>query len=446
MYMKKWVSYILSAVMMFCLLTGCGGGGETAEPEKEGVAKGYWVVEKMVMEGNEFDKETMEGIFGEAESIMALAFDGEGSIDGIYFGEPLKGTYTGAEDALEMDLMGEKATGVCKDGVLEIKIGEDAAFTLKNQEEMPASIASNPWATYKPDFDADETMAMSSFMNYGRYIVQDDVLYGLTHSKSGSGNLAAMPFHMKGDFPQFDDTKILDEKGSAVYLCMDGDYLYYLRDWEAVCRVKTDGSDAKVLYEGMCDYLQIHDGRLYFTDEDYHFVSTDMDGKDLKTVVDKEIYYPYFICADWMVFQDNDDDESLHLYHATSGEELNITYVPSYAPVLDGKYLYYTDYTDGLAYLCRVDMSDPDTFRWEGSELPLRETGFVIDEEYVYTANGISVPKADWQKLTDTKDVTAEVEVYASKDYKVYHEFDDEGLIGGKYLMSKAEGGGTSFK
>ena len=45
-----------------------------------------------------------------------------------------------------------------------------------------------------------------------------------------------------------------------------------------------------------------------------------------------------------------------------------------------------------------------------------------------------------------TKDVTAEVEVYASKDYKVYHEFDDEGLIGGKYLMSKAEGGGTSFK
>ena len=124
--MKKWLSYMLSVVMMFCLLTGCGGGGgTTAEPEKEGVAKGYWVVEKMVMEGNEFDKETMEGIFGEAESIMALAFDGEGGIDGIYFGEPLKGTYTGAEDALEMDLMGEKATGVCMDDIdftdLEVK-------------------------------------------------------------------------------------------------------------------------------------------------------------------------------------------------------------------------------------------------------------------------------------------------------------------------------------
>ena len=442
--MKRILSVFMTILMAMSLLAGCGGS-EPAE-QKSVLATGYWVVEKMVMEGNEFDKETMEGIFGECESIMALAFDGEGGVDGIYFGEPLKGTYTGAEDALELDLMGEKVTGVCKDGVLELKFGEEAAFTLKNQAEMPDSMASNVWVTYKPDFDADETMAMSSFMNYGRYLVKDEVLYGLTHSESLDGNLAAMPFHMKGDFPEFDEAKILDKEGTALYLCMDGDYLYYLRDWEAVCRVKTDGSDAKVLYEGMCDYLQIHDGRLYFTDEDYHFVSTDMEGKDLKMVVDKEIYYPYFICADWMVFQDDADEESLHLYNTTAGEELNITYTPSYAPVLDGKYLYYTDFNDGVAYLCRVDMSDPDTFLWEGSELPLRETSFVIDEECVYTANNIVVDKADWQKLTDTKDATEEMEMYASKDYTVHHEFDAEGMISSKVLMSKAEGGGTSFR
>jgi len=442
--MKRILSVFMTILMAMSLLAGCGGS-EPAE-QKSVLATGYWVVEKMVMEGNEFDKETMEGIFGECESIMALAFDEEGGVDGIYFGEPLKGTYTGAEDALELDLMGEKVTGVCKDGVLELKFGEEASFTLKNQAEMPDSMASNVWVTYKPDFDADETMAMSSFMNYGRYLVKDEVLYGLTHSESLDGNLAAMPFHMKGDFPEFDEAKILDKEGTALYLCMDGDYLYYLRDWEAVCRVKTDGSDAKVLYEGMCDYLQIHDGRLYFTDEDYHFVSTDMEGKDLKMVVDKEIYYPYFICSDWMVFQDDADEESLHLYNTTAGEELNITYTPSYAPVLDGKYLYYTDFNDGVAYLCRVDMSDPDTFLWEGSELPLRETSFVIDEECVYTANNIVVDKADWQKLTDTKDATEEMEMYASKDYTVHHEFDAEGMISSKVLMSKAEGGGTSFR
>jgi len=91
-------------------------------------------------------------------------------------------------------------------------------------------------------------------------------------------------------------------------------------------------------------------------------------------------------------------------------------------------------------------MSDPDTFLWEGSELPLRETSFVIDEECVYTANNIVVDKADWQKLTDTKDATEEMEMYASKDYTVHHEFDAEGMISSKVLMSKAEGGGTSFR
>ena len=105
--------------------------------------------------------------------------------------------------------------------------------------------------------------------------------------------------------------------------------------------------------------VKVRDGRLYFTDGDYHYVSTDMDGEDLKTIVEKEIYYPYFICSDWMVFQDDADHESLHIYNTTYGTEVNITDTPSHSPILDGKYLYYVDAEDGY-YLCRVDMSDPE--------------------------------------------------------------------------------------
>ena len=70
----------------------------------------------------------------------------------------------------------------------------------------------------------------------------------------------------------------------------------------------------------------------------------------------------------------------------------------------------------------------------------------MIDEEYIYTANNTSILKADWQKLTDTDEATTQLEMYASKDYSVHHEYDEEGLIIRKSLMSKAEGGGTSFK
>ncbi|MBR4079749.1 MAG: DUF5050 domain-containing protein, partial [Christensenellaceae bacterium] len=398
--------------------------------------------EKMEMDGAEFSGEDLTGIFGPTDSILALGFNIEGAFDAVLFEDFIKGTYSGTPDALVLDFAGESIKGTCTNDTLVLTM-KDGVFTLKRQDNMPNKLANNPWKTYAPEFDAQQTATMSNFMSYGYYLIEDEVLYGLTHSQSLNGGLAAMPFHMKGDFPEFEETTILDGNGCANYLCKDGDTLYYILNFEKVCRVNTDGSDAKVLYEGACDYLQIHEGRLYFADENYHFVSTDMNGGDLQTVVDKEIYYPYFICSDWMVFQDNTDSESLHLYNTTHGTELNITYVPSYNPVLDGHYLYYTDNTEEEYFLCRIDMSDPDTFSFDGSELPLRESGFMIDDKFFYTTNNNSVAKEEWKTLTDTSDTTDEIETYVSEDYTVFHEFDSNGLISGKYLMSKEKGGGS---
>jgi len=455
--MKKWTALILALSMSLCLLAGCGGGGDekpakkpdaqTSQPapkEKE-VSDGYWVVEKLEMDGTEFSGEDMTGIFGPADSILALAFDGEGTFDAVMFEDFLKGTYSGTNDALELDFAGESVKGTCTDDTLVLDM-KDGSFTLKRQDKMPDMLANNPWLTYTPDFDAEQTAAMSNFMSYGYYLIEDEVLYGLTHSQSLNGSLGATPFHMKGDFPEFEETAILDENGFATYLCKDGDTLYYILNFEKVCRVNIDGSGAEVLYEGACDYLQLHEGRLYFADENYHFVSTDLDGGNLTTVVDKEIYYPYFICTDWMVFQDDADDESLHLYNTTHGTELNITYVPSYNPILDGHYLYYADTTEEGYFLCRIDMSDPDTFLFDGSELPLRESAFMIDDKFFYTTNSNSVDKEDWKKLTDDSDITEEIETYVSEDYTVYHYLDSEGAITGKYVMSKERNGGSPFR
>ncbi len=457
--MKKWIALILALSMSLCLLAGCGGDEKPAEmptekpatqpsqpvPEEKAVSDGYWVIEKIEMEGTEFSGEDMTGIFGPADSIMALAFDGEGSFDAVLFEDYFKGAYSETADALELDFDGETVKGTSTGDTLVLEM-QDGSFTLKRQDKMPDMLANNPWLTYAPEFDAQQTAAMSNFMCFGWYLIDDGMLYGLTHAQSLSGSLGATPFHMKGDFPEFEETVILDGNGRANYLCKDGDTLYYILNYEKVCRVNTDGSGAEVLYEGTCDYLQIHEGRLYFADENYHFVSTDMNGGDLQTVVDKEIYYPYFICADWMIFQDDADDESLHLYNTTHGTELNITYFPSYNPILDGHYLYYTSAAEEGYFLCRIDMSDPDTFMFDGSELPLLESGFMIDDQFLYTTNNNSVAKEDWKKLTDASDAVEEADMYVSEDYIVYHYFDGDGLIIGKYVMSKEEGGGNPFQ
>ena len=73
-------------------------------------------------------------------------------------------------------------------------------------------------------------------------------------------------------------------------------------------------------------------------------------------------------------------------------------------------------------------------------------TSFLIDETYIYTANNIKLEKENWKQLSDAKEISLENEYYVSEKYTVYHYFNEEGLITGKYLMSKEKNGGTAFE
>lgn len=450
--MKKWINVILSMMMTACLLAGCGGSGgaeKSEEPAVEGkitLDSGYWVVETMTMEGSEFTSEEIVGIYGELDTVMALAFSKEGTVSGVLFADNFEATYTGTLEEFEIQLPDEVLKGSYSEEKMVLTLQDGSEMVLVYQEEMPESIASNPWSTYEPEFNAEQTRAMSNFIMYGRYWVEDDVVYGLTHAAGLQGAFAATSFHMKGDFPEFEETKILDDRGVATYLNKVGDVLYYVMNGEEICRINVDGSGLETLYKGVCDYMQIHNERIYFTDENNHFVSTGMDGKDLKEVVNKEVYYPYFIGSDWMIFQDDADSESLHLYNTTFGEEVNITYVKSYSPIMNGKYLYYIDASDGDNYLCRIDMSDPERFLCERSEKTLSITDYVIDGEDIYFVNNTCVALEKWQDVEITDEAITEMEIYLSDEYNIYHYFDKDELISGKYLMSNTESGATSFK
>lgn len=450
--MKKLISMILVILMTVCLLAGCSDSKTAEESKKPATEKkitldsGYWVIESMTMEGTEFTSKEIEELFGKPDTVMALAFSKEGKVSGVLFAENFDATYTGTLEKFEIKLPDEVLKGSYSKEKMVITLQDGSKMVLVYQEEMPESIASNPWSTYKPEFSAEQTRAMSNFIMYGHYWVEDNVIYGLSHSAGLQGAFAAIPFNMKGDFPEFKEAKILDDRGVATYVNKVGDVLYYVMNEEEICRINTDGSGRETLYKGACDYMQIHNDRIYFTDEKYHFVSTDMKGKDLKEVVNKEIYYPYFISSDWIIFQDDADSESLHLYNTKFGEELNITYVKSYSPIMNGKYLYYIDESDGDKYLCRIDMSDPDKFLCERSENTLTYSDYVIDGKDIYLPNDTRVSLDKWQDVEFTDEAFEEMEVYLSDAYNIYHKFDKDALISGKYLISNTESGATSFK
>ena len=454
---KKWRNMIfILAIMTVCFLVGCGkseGDVETKSTEQSTEEKltlnsGCWVVESMTMDGTEFKAEDLKKIFGEPETVMALEFTSTGVVNGFIFDDHFTVPYKGELNDFEIVFATDEVTKgtYSEDKKMVLTQQDGSKMTLVHQEEVVEALLANPWRTYEVDFSDEQTCTMSNFMMWGRYLIEDNVLYGLTHSKNLNGSLGATPIYMKGDFPEFEETVILDDRGAATYLNKIGDILYYIMNSEEICRINVDGSGLEVLYKGACDYLQIRDDRIYFADENYHFVSMDMNGKNLVTVVDKEIYYPYFISSDWMVFQDDADSESLHLCNTTYGEELNLTNGVSHAPVLHGKYLYYVDASDGNNYLSRIDMSDPDELACEKSENTISMLDYMIDGKTIYLPNNTSMELERWKEAATSDSVEKVMELYVSEEYTVYHKFDKDGLISEKYLMSVIKFGGSPFK
>lgn len=452
--MKRKVVLLIIAVMLICGLAGCGKDGskdkgsskEATEEVKAGLEKGYWVADKMVMEGTEFSGQDMVDIFGPKENIMSLVFS-DGKVDGVIFDDYISTTYTGTIDDFTIAMDGEtlkgKSTG--KD-TIDLILQDGSSFTLVNQAEMPAPIANNPWKTYNIDFSAEDSCNMSNFNAQGRYCVADGFVYGLSHSVSLSGTFAATPFEMKGDFPEFGEPISLDDRGLAYYINQYEDYLYYILDFTEICRVHPDGTGRETLYSGECDYLQIHEEKLYFTDGNFHFVSADLDGTNVTKVVEKEVYYPYFIATDWIIFQDDADGESLHLYNVGFKTELNITYEPSFSPIISGKYLYYLSHAEEGYLMNQIDMSDPDMFACDMADGTIADYLYLIDGEEIYTINNNHVPLSDWKSFTEPGDEYACVDLYTSKDFRIYHNINEQGLITGKYLSNKNTSGGTSFE
>lgn len=453
----KMLRLFVLALMVGCLMIGCGKSEETAKPDSTentenagqdtALDNGCWVVESMTMEGMELTSSDIKEFFGDPETVMVMEFTKNGMVNGVLFEDQFMMPYTGDLKNFEINLEGEILKGTyTEDGKIELTQQDGSKLVLVHQEKVAEVLLVNPWRTYEANFSSEQTCEMSNFMMCGRYLIEDDVLYGLSHSEDLNGGLAATPIYMKGDFPEFEETVILDGRGAASYLNKSGDVLYYIMNYEEICRINVDGSGLEVLYEGACDYLQVHNDRIYFTDENYHYMSMDMNGKDLKTVVDREIYYPYFIGSDWMVFQDDADSESLHLYNAVYGEEMKLTDSVSHAPVMNGKYLYFVDGSDSGNYLSRIDMSNLDNLTPEKSENNLAISDFMISGKTIYLANNTSMELERWKEAAISDTVEKVMEVYVSEEYTVYHEFDDEGLISQKYLMSVIKFGGSPFK
>lgn len=285
------------------------------------------------------------------------------------------------------------------------------------------------------DYSMEQTLAMSSMQNGGRYLILDDVVYGLfIHPGDGTPAFASAPIEVSDTgFNIGEPTVILDDV-FASWIAEEDGYLYFSMNVDrtdghqvGIARVPVGGTEVEVLYEYVAPYLIVRNGKLYYTDDMSYLRSMNVDGTGDEPVLGKPVYYPYLLDDTWLVYQDDQDGETLHLYGLGSNCDERITEYRSYCPIAYGPYLYFTEYQaeDEVGHLCRVDT---ETWEKEDGQSPVTG-GFFIAEGCIYLGGGSITAGPD--VLTGDEPTTSALPTVAYKDadFEVLYVDNDDGVI-----------------
>ena len=281
---------------------------------------------------------------------------------------------------------------------------------------------------------------MSRFMLQGRYWSDGSALFGMAFDKNSSlPNLIRTSVDLTGALPSLSPYTVLDRHVNATFLTPVSDGLIYIRhDRESgissLARLNHESLSVEILTDNIPElsYLSFHNNRLYFTGENHHYYSSALDGSGINPILEKEIYYPYFISDDWLLYQDCADNESFHLFRLSDGADVSLTSVPSFHPVISGSILYFlTQQEDDLLHLSCIDFSkpssSPDTL-YDPEVSPLPSSGeFYISGNTLYGCNQLKTDLPRWKQFSDyTPDFLPSFRTfYADDTFLISIEMDD---------------------
>ena len=324
--------------------------------------------------------------------------------------------------------------------------GKEINIILEKTENVPECFQQHPELTFGVKYSNKDTRAVCNFVLDGQFLIEGDRLYGKSFAKDecifGYGTIEDTSNGITiGDF------QVLEKGGQAKFLNIDEGYIYYL--WapadgstESIRRINVETGKNKIIREGNVDYLQLRYNKLYFCDENYMFHEMNKDGSDDEIVVEKEIYVPYVIDKDWLVYQEDRDGERLHLKKMGSDYDRALSSERTYAWTIVDKTLYYAstgDKVDENKHRCRLHKLALDSLKIaENTDKLETETSrkymgdsFAIDGKLIFGGDGSCEQLDSWENYSN--------ELYKNSGQGNYLVFVD-----GKYIiLEKMTGNGA---
>ncbi|MBR6799122.1 MAG: DUF5050 domain-containing protein, partial [Firmicutes bacterium] len=353
--------------------------------------------------------------------------------------ETLPLTWVEADKGYTLTVTGDDAgapmTATLADNQLSVKSKEnnmEMSFTFKYLGKT--SVLIDGWDLQLTD---EEVIEMSSFMAWGESIVVDDMLYGSFGGNTWEdGSFSAAKVKKDG----VGDRAVMAKGVRASTLTEHDGYIYGALGNAEIIKVEAGDSEYETVYKGACDYVQVYGDRIYFTDENYTLCSVDMKGKDKKTEIDKkDMYYVYVLPNGMVIYQDDPDGESIHMYDLKAAKDYKLTNVVSHGPVICGDHLYYTEAAGEEAYVfCRLDLYSGKLDKAPGT---MSNSEFFIENGKIIFGTGgyPALALEDWNKLNETNAMGLVLEVRSSNGevkimsdstgemYLRHAAFDEEG-------------------
>lgn len=351
----------------------------------------------------------------------------------------------------------------------ETEAATEAEATTEEEEKIDYEAILN---TMLPNFKDEQTQAMCNFNWYGMNYIEGKTFYGR--------------FSVKGkDLYQFVKMELVDDPESSSYLTAGewsilsedvvpqfinkvGDTFYYVaQDWTKdnenpeyyIEKVSESGGDRTKICDGN-GYLVVRGDKMYFTNADDKYVCTDLDGKNEEIIIDKEVYYPYFINDNWIMYQDDADNESLHVYSISDDMDFKLNDEPSYDPTIFENTVYFltkASENENAYHMSKIDLTsykidgDNITFTQEKSDKLMGSKFMIIwneeaGSEMIQGMNGVGSCYIDkWQDCEDTAyDGFTEEYFCLSDEVDAYVKYNDEGAEA-RCFMNKETGYGQSI-
>lgn len=299
-----------------------------------------------------------------------------------------------------------------------------------------AETAPTPTPTPEPErltFPAltdDESLMMANHMSVDRAAVYDNVLYAFDFDADYSPVLARFVITENGLTERTELVKNCVPEYLTVY---DG-RLYFVNSG-AIQTASLDGKNCKTLVENVSGDMMIADGMLWYRDGEGRFCRAGLDGKNSERIIDRLCFYPY-VTGDCVVYQDDADGETLHIYSLAEKREQRLTDIPAYEYVIIGDALFFTARTENGLCPARLGIDGTlEVFSCFVTESPVTYS-FLGGE---WTASGVPLDKlstsAPGQSTADGYE-TAEL---TSRELEVRARCNPDGRIR-EFVLYTADG------